>query len=134
MKYNYLLFVVFYFSCNDLGKMRNQPVVETDDTVSFLFKISNGNNMRFDDSFQPSGNIPLRIVSGRGDVISGIDSAILGHSIGDTIRTNIIPEQGYGKEGMYYISLSSDSIWVIPTNDTLKLEAIILSIWKAKRD
>lgn len=117
-------------SCVTSPQNEGKLYVEDNDTITLLFTLCNGKGVRFDDSYQPSGVLPLRVVHGRGDIIPGFERGLAGLGIGDTIECFISPEEGYGQPGVYYRSLAGDTVYIIGRNDTIRATAVIVGIAK----
>jgi FKBP-type peptidyl-prolyl cis-trans isomerase SlyD len=43
------------------------------------------------------GHAPLAYIHGEGNIIPGLENALLGKSAGDTLKVSIPPEEGYGQ-------------------------------------
>lgn len=63
------------------------------DTVHIHYTGRFGDGTVFDTS---DGQEPLHFVLGTGSVISGVEKAVEGLSVGDTVSTEISPQDGYG--------------------------------------
>lgn len=61
--------------------------------VSFEYTLRDDNNVVIDTS---EGGQPLTYIHGTGNLISGLEKALIGKSAGDSFKVTIPPEEGYG--------------------------------------
>jgi len=108
--------------------------IQKQDTVTLFFRSVTSKKIRFDGSAQPATYLPLRIVSGRNDVLPKFDTALIGHSAGDTVRVKINPDNAYGSNGLYYVKSGGNTQYIVPPNDTITMEGIILTIARHRED
>lgn len=68
--------------------------VQIGDTVSITYTATYPDGTIFDQNTEAS---PLMFVVGAGQVIQGLDEAVVGMKVGKTKTVTIAPEKGYGK-------------------------------------
>jgi FKBP-type peptidyl-prolyl cis-trans isomerase SlyD len=61
--------------------------------VSIHYTLTNTQGEVLDSS---DGQEPLTYIQGKGNIIDGLEAAMLGHQVGDKFDVKIAPEQGYG--------------------------------------
>jgi FKBP-type peptidyl-prolyl cis-trans isomerase len=61
--------------------------------------------------------------------MAGMDSIVLGMSIGDVRTTVLPPELAFGKSGVYYFRNYPDTIYVINPNDSLTLQLALINFY-----
>lgn len=68
--------------------------VAKDSIVRFHYSVSEPGQPTLETSFDRE---PLAVLVGRGNIISGLDEALLGKSAGDRFEVTLSPEQAYGE-------------------------------------
>jgi FKBP-type peptidyl-prolyl cis-trans isomerase 2 len=104
--------------------------VETGDEVLILFTLKNKLGNRIDNSVMARGNMPLRLLVGKGYLIKGMDEALLGMKIGEVKICDIMPDKSYGEKGIFYKDKKGNKVFVIEPNDTLNVTIELLSLIK----
>lgn len=69
--------------------------VEANKIVSFHYSVSDGGDTPVDSSRERDE--PLTVLIGHGNIIPGLESALLGHAVGDRFEVSIEPAQAYGE-------------------------------------
>lgn len=105
-----------------------EQTVKTDDEVLLYFKIYNQSGLRIDDSFQPNGNLPLRVIIGKGYVIDGMEKKLIGLKVGEKAEFEVSSEEAYGEAGVFYLDNRSDTVYLIGKDERLKIQVEILEI------
>ena len=121
----YLAIVVI--SLLSVGCTENLTVLAGDE-VMLLFELKNGSGARIDNSIQPQGQLPLRIIAGKDYLIKGMDKLIIGMKEGETKIQKIMPEEAYGKSGVFYLDENGKDKYVISPDDTLTVKIEVLKI------
>jgi len=67
--------------------------IEADMVVSIEYTLTNDAGEVLDDN---EGAGPLHYLHGHGNIVEGLEAALAGHSVGDTLNVTVSPEQGYG--------------------------------------
>lgn len=67
--------------------------VSAQKVVSIHYTLTNDGGEVIDSS---AGHEPLAYIHGEGNIIPGLEKALLGKSIGDTLKVSIPPEEAYG--------------------------------------
>src|SRR6187399_399407 len=67
--------------------------IEADMVVSIEYTLTNDDGEILDDN---EGAGPLHYLHGHGNIVEGLEAALAGHSVGDTLNVTVSPEQGYG--------------------------------------
>lgn len=98
------------------------------DEVMLSFELKNGSGARIDNSMQPQGLQPLRVIAGKGYLIKGMDKLLFGMKVGETKIEKILPEEAYGKCGVFYLDENGKEKYVIAPNDTLTVKIEVLKI------
>jgi FKBP-type peptidyl-prolyl cis-trans isomerase len=111
-------------ACND------KSTVVSGDEVLLFFTLYNSEGDRIDNSIQPNGQMPLRILAGKNYLIKGMDETLIGMMEGETKTSQILPENAYGNKGVYYLDSLGKKIYVIQPYDTLIVKIELLKINK----
>ncbi|MBB1088163.1 peptidylprolyl isomerase [Lysobacter sp. SG-8] len=61
--------------------------------ASFHYTLTNDDGEVIDSS---SGKAPLSYLHGAGNIVAGLEKALLGKKSGDTLKVDVAPEEGYG--------------------------------------
>lgn len=61
--------------------------------ASFHYTLTDDTGAVVDSS---AGREPLAYLHGAGNIVPGLEQALLGHSVGDTFSVDVAPEDGYG--------------------------------------
>lgn len=69
--------------------------VEANKVVSFHYSVSDGGSEPVDSSRERGQ--PLSVLIGHGNIIPGLEQALLGHAAGDKFEVNVEPAQAYGE-------------------------------------
>lgn len=67
--------------------------IEADMVVSIEYTLTNDDGEILDDN---EGEGPLHYLHGHGNIVEGLEAALAGRSVGDTLNVTVSPEQGYG--------------------------------------
>jgi FKBP-type peptidyl-prolyl cis-trans isomerase SlyD len=76
----------------NIPKAQNMQV-SAQKVVSIHYTLTNEDGHVLDSS---EGHAPLAYIQGEGNIIPGLENALLGKSAGDTLKVTIPPEEGYG--------------------------------------
>ncbi len=68
-------------------------LVSTQKVVFIHYTLTNDDGEVIDSS---EGHAPLAYIHGEGNIIPGLENALVGKSAGDTLKVSIPPEEGYG--------------------------------------
>lgn len=68
--------------------------IAKDSVVSFHYRVATAEGEPVD---QSEKNEPLTYLHGSGQIVSGLEKALLGHEAGDHVDARISPEEGYGE-------------------------------------
>ena len=68
--------------------------IANDRAVLIHYKVSNSGGDVVDSS---EGEEPLAYIHGQGDIVPGLEQALLGKSAGDRVKITVSPEEGYGE-------------------------------------
>ena len=68
--------------------------IANDRAVLIHYKVSNSGGEVVDTS---DGEEPLAYIHGQGDIVPGLEQALLGKSAGERVKITVSPEQGYGE-------------------------------------
>ena len=69
--------------------------VEANKVVSFHYSVSDGGAEPVDSSRERGE--PLTILIGHGNIIPGLEQALIGHAVGDRFEVSVEPAQAYGE-------------------------------------
>lgn len=69
--------------------------VEANKVVSFHYSVSDGSDTPVDSSHERGE--PLTVLIGHGNIIPGLENALLGHAVGDRFEVSVAPADGYGE-------------------------------------
>lgn len=69
--------------------------VETNKVVAFHYSVSDGSESPIDSSRERGE--PLVVLIGQGNIIAGLESALLGHEAGDRFEARVAPADAYGE-------------------------------------
>lgn len=69
--------------------------VEANKVVSFHYSVSDGGAEAVDSSRERGE--PLTILIGHGNIIPGLEQALIGHAVGDRFEVSVEPAQAYGE-------------------------------------
>ena len=61
--------------------------------VSIRYQLRNAAGEMLEDAFEGE---PVALLQGQGNVISGLERALLGHRVGDEFEVTVPPQEGYG--------------------------------------
>ena len=104
--------------------------IDRGDEVYLQFELRNGRGIRIDDSKQPQGMLPLRIIAGNGYLPDKVDQLIL-EMKKDEIRTfRFAACDAYGRKGIYYCDTLNTKTYLIGPSDTLRLDIKVLPLQK----
>lgn len=67
--------------------------IADDMAVQIHYKVANADGEVVDTS---EGDEPLAYIHGQGDIVPGLEQALLGKSAGDRVQVTVSPEEGYG--------------------------------------
>jgi len=67
--------------------------IADDMAVLIHYKVANADGEVLDTS---EGDEPLAYIHGQGDIVPGLEQALLGKSVGDKVQVTVSPELGYG--------------------------------------
>jgi len=67
--------------------------IEADMVVSIEYTLTDDAGEILDDN---EGEGPLHYLHGHGNIVEGLEAALAGRSVGDTLNVTVSPEQGYG--------------------------------------
>lgn len=76
--------------------------IKNDKVVSFHYALVNAKGEVLDGS--RDGN-PLPYLHGHKNIVPGLESALIGHEVGDRFKVQVSPEQGYGLRDEEKVSL-----------------------------
>jgi len=76
-----------------LAGCSGDPVVKSGDTVKINYKVSLEDGLVVDSS---TVDAPLQFTIGSGQIIPGVENAVLGMKVGDADTVTVIPEEAYG--------------------------------------
>ncbi|MGH8173077.1 MAG: FKBP-type peptidyl-prolyl cis-trans isomerase [Rhodanobacteraceae bacterium] len=68
--------------------------VETNKVVSFHYSVRDGGSDPVDSSRERE---PLAVLIGHNTIIAGLESALMGHEVGDRLDVTVTPDQAYGE-------------------------------------
>ena len=68
--------------------------IANEKAVLIHYKVSNSGGEVVESS---EGDEPLAYIHGQGDIVPGLERALLGKSAGDRVQITVSPEQGYGE-------------------------------------
>ena len=68
--------------------------IANDRAVLIHYKVSNSGGEVVDSS---EGEEPLAYIQGQGDIVPGLEQALLGKTAGDRVKITVSPAQGYGE-------------------------------------
>jgi len=68
--------------------------VEVDTVVSIHYSLSLDSGQKVDSS---SGGEPLDYLHGHGNIVPGLEVELTGRTIGESVKTRVAPENGYGE-------------------------------------
>jgi FKBP-type peptidyl-prolyl cis-trans isomerase (trigger factor) len=106
----------------------DERTIKSGDEVFLYFTMYNQSGLRIDDSFQPNGNLPLRVIIGEGYVIDGVEKKLIGMTVGEKKEFEVASEEAYSKEGMFYLDNTLDTVYLIGKDERLKIQVEILEI------
>ena len=69
--------------------------VEAKKVVSFHYSVSDGGDVPVDSSRERGE--PLAVLIGAQNIIPGLESALIGHEVGDRFEVEVAPADGYGE-------------------------------------
>ncbi|NCT68421.1 MAG: peptidylprolyl isomerase [Rhodanobacteraceae bacterium] len=69
--------------------------IEANKVVSFHYTVSDGGETPVDSSRERGE--PLTVLIGHGNIIPGLEKALLGHAVGDRIEVSVAPAEAYGE-------------------------------------
>ena len=69
--------------------------VEANKVVSFHYSVSDGGETPVDSSRERGE--PLTVLIGHGNIIPGLEKALIGHAVGDRLEVSVAPGEGYGE-------------------------------------
>ena len=76
--------------------------------VSIHYKLSNDAGTILDQSTE---NNPLIYLHGKGNIVTGLEKALTGKAIGDTLDVTVTPDEGYGNREDYMIETVNRSMF-----------------------
>ena len=68
--------------------------IADDMAVLIHYKVANADGEVLDTS---EGDEPLAYIQGQGDIVPGLEQALLGKTVGDRVQVTVSPELGYGE-------------------------------------
>ena len=74
--------------------MSDQPAVAKDQVVSIDYTLTDENGEEMDSS---KGGEPLVYLHGHGNIVPGLEKALDGKKVGDSVKLTVAPEDGYGE-------------------------------------
>lgn len=119
----FFVILICFIQCKPLA---NKPI-KIGDTVLIEYVLKNKEGNRFDDSFLPSGNLPLRIKVGRNDFPFCNDSLLLHKKNNDTINLKY-HINNYTSEGLYYKPLQNTVVYYVRPNEIIDVHIIIKKV------
>lgn len=69
--------------------------IEANKVVSFHYSVNDGGAAPVDSSRERGE--PLTVLIGQGNIIAGLESALLGHAVGDRFEVSVAPAEAYGE-------------------------------------
>ncbi len=69
--------------------------VEANKVVSFHYSVSDGGAEPVDSSRERGQ--PLTVLIGHGNIVPGLEKALIGHAVGDRFEVSVPPEEAYGE-------------------------------------
>lgn len=120
--------VVVLLSFFVLQSCGDERTIKSGDEVFLYFTMYNQSGLRIDDSFQPNGNLPLRVIIGKGYVIDGMEKKLIGMTVGEKAEFEVASEEAYSKEGVFYLDNTLDTVYLIGKDERLKMQVEILEI------
>ncbi|MBT3335106.1 MAG: peptidylprolyl isomerase [Methylococcales bacterium] len=76
--------------------------------VSILYKLSNDAGTILDQSTEDN---PLIYLHGQGNIVIGLENALTGKTIGDTLDITVTPDEGYGNREDYMVETVNRSMF-----------------------
>ena len=76
--------------------------------VSILYKLSNDAGTILDQSTEDN---PLIYLHGQGNIVIGLENALTGKTIGDTVDVTVTPDEGYGNREDYMVETVNRSMF-----------------------
>jgi FKBP-type peptidyl-prolyl cis-trans isomerase SlyD len=76
--------------------------------VSILYKLSNDAGTILDQSTEDN---PLIYLHGQGNIVIGLENALTGKAIGDTLDVTVTPDEGYGNREDYMVETVNRSMF-----------------------
>ena len=76
--------------------------------VSILYKLSNDAGTILDQSTEDN---PLIYLHGQGNIVIGLENALTGKTIGDTLDVTVTPDEGYGNREDYMVETVNRSMF-----------------------
>jgi len=76
--------------------------------VSILYKLSNDAGTILDQSTEDN---PLIYLHGHGNIVIGLENALTGKTIGDTLDVTVTPDEGYGNREDYMVETVNRSMF-----------------------
>ncbi|EKD25126.1 MAG: peptidylprolyl isomerase FKBP-type [uncultured bacterium (gcode 4)] len=122
MKKIFSFLVIAWLSLFVIAGCTNKDSIKIWDIVSITYTATFADGQVFD---QNTEQTPLMFSVGSGNVIQGLDEAVVGMNVGDTKTVTIAPEKWYGKmydtNNLQKVSqLIFDKLSIIPENWTMQ--------------
>ncbi|MEO1885294.1 MAG: FKBP-type peptidyl-prolyl cis-trans isomerase, partial [Methylococcales bacterium] len=76
--------------------------------VSILYTLSNDAGTILDQSTEDN---PLIYLHGQGNIVIGLENALTGKTIGDTLDVTVTPDEGYGNREDYMVETVNHSMF-----------------------
>ncbi len=117
-----IISLLFFVGCSI------EQIVKEGNEVVLLIKVTNKDGNIIDESGYFNQKMPLKVIVGKSEVFSTIDSALVGMKQMEEKEIILPPNAAYGRNGVFYINDIYDTIYVVNPYDTLLAKIKIISI------